>query len=213
MHTAEKRVVQTYENSGFMGRMGFGKRPAVVVVDFCRAFTDPAISPLAANLDQEVAATRTLLDSARRQQVPVIYTTVEYDPDLKDAGLWKLKTRSQDSLIRGTKGPEIDPRLAPQPDEHILIKKFASAFFGTHLQAILRPMGVDTLLICGATTSGCVRATVVDSCQHGFYTAVVRKCVGDRAPGPHEANLFDMDAKYADVIPLSEALNYITRDS
>jgi nicotinamidase-related amidase len=197
-----------YQSRGFAQRVGFGARPALLVIDFIKAFTD-LTSPLASNLDAEIAATQQLLDAARDLRLPIAFTTVEYDEGFRDAGVFIKKVPSLSVLRKGTPMVEVDDRLAPRADEHVLVKKYASAFFGTSLAATLTAAGVDTLLITGCTTSGCVRASAVDSCQNGFRTIVVKECVGDRAQPPHEANLFDIDAKYGDVVTLEETLAYL----
>jgi maleamate amidohydrolase len=185
-----------------------GERPAVLVVDFSCGFTDPECA-LGSDLSDEVEATRQLLDAARAKGLPVVFTTIGYEPSLKDGGLWLQKVPSLGDLQVGGRWVEIDPRLAPREDETIVLKKGASAFFGTNLAAILISQGVDSVVLCGATTSGCVRATAIDLLQHGFPSLVPRECVGDRAQAPHEANLFDIHAKYADVVSLDEALAYV----
>jgi nicotinamidase-related amidase len=139
----------------------------------------------------------------------VIFTTIGYEPSLKDGGLWLQKVPSLGDLQIGGRWVEIDPRLEPRTDETIVLKKGASAFFGTNLPAILVSQNVDSVILCGATTSGCVRATAIDLLQYGYPTLVPRECVGDRAQAPHEANLFDIDAKYADVVPLDDVLDYV----
>jgi nicotinamidase-related amidase len=197
-----------YQSRGFAQRVGFGARPALLIIDFIKAFTDLS-SPLASNLDNEIAATQTLLEAARNRQLPVAFTTVEYDEGFRDAGVFIKKVPSLSVLRKGTPMVEVDDRLMPRADEHVLVKKYASAFFGTSLAATLTAAGVDTLLITGCTTSGCVRASAVDACQNGFRTIVVRECVGDRAEPPHLANLFDIDAKYGDVVSLEEAIAYL----
>jgi nicotinamidase-related amidase len=197
-----------YKRRGFAQRVGFGQRPALLVIDFIKAFTNPA-SPLASNLDAEIAATQQLLIEARHLNLPIAFTTVEYDEGFRDAGVFIKKIPSLSVLKKGSLMVAVDERLAPLPNEHVLIKKYASAFFGTSLAATLTAAGVDTLLITGCTTSGCVRASAVDSCQNGFRTIVVRECVGDRAEPPHEANLFDIDVKYGDVVTLEEAIAYL----
>jgi len=199
---------QLYEQRGFARRVGFGKRPALLIVDFIVAFTDLS-SPLAANYETEVEATRRLLVAAREKGIPIFFTTVEYEEDFRDAGVFIKKIPSLSVLRKGSRMTAIDERLAPRPGEHVIVKKYASAFFGTPLASTLTAIGCDTVLIAGCTTSGCVRASAVDSCQYGFRTIVVREAVGDRAPGPHEANLFDIDAKYGDVVSLDEALEYL----
>lgn len=194
-----------YASRGIGGRVGFGRRPALLVVDFVIGFTDPA-SPLGSNLDDEVAAARRLLDAAREAHRSIHHTTIAYAEGGGDAGPFLDKMPPLRELREGSRWTELDPRLGRRPDEVLWTKKGASAFFGTALAAALTAAGVDTLVVAGCTTSGCVRASVVDACQHGFRTIVVREAVGDRARGPHEANLFDMDSKYADVVSLDEAL-------
>jgi nicotinamidase-related amidase len=138
-----------------------------------------------------------------------VYTTIGFEPSLKDGGLWMQKAPALAELQLDGPWIEIDPRLEPRPDETIVMKKGASGFFGTNLASILISQRVDSVVLCGATTSGCVRATAVDLLQYGWPTLVPRECVGDRAQAPHEANLFDIQAKYADVVGLDEALAYL----
>jgi maleamate amidohydrolase len=185
-----------------------GERPAVLVVDFSCGFTDPECA-LGSELSAEVEATRRLLDAARAKGLSVIFTTIGFEPSLKDGGLWLQKVPTLGELQVGSHWVEIDPRLERREEETIVLKKGASAFFGTNLAAILVSEGIDSVVLCGATTSGCVRATAVDLLQYGFPTLVPRECVGDRAQAPHEANLFDIQAKYADVVSLDDALGYI----
>lgn len=192
-------------------RLGFGRRPAVVVVDLSRGFTDPE-SPLGADLDDVVAATRRLLATARRRALPIFFTTVAYEPDFRDGGWFVEKVPSLKILVRGSAWTDIDPRLSPQPGEPVLEKPYASAFFGTDLHERLERLGVDTMIVAGATTSGCVRATVVDGLQYGYRVIVPVECVGDRHPLPHQANLFDIDSKYGDVISLAEVTAYLGGD-
>jgi nicotinamidase-related amidase len=188
---------------GFGGGAGFGSRPAVLVVDLLKGFTDTE-SPLGANLDVVVESTRALLDCARDAAVPVIFTTVVYDDaNERAAAVFMRKVPALSVLRPGSRWIEVDARLGRRDGEPVLAKAFASAFFGTPLASMLA--GHDTLIVCGASTSGCVRATVVDAVQHGLAPIVPRECVGDRWPAAHEANLFDMQAKYADVVSLSDA--------
>ena len=185
-----------------------GERPAVLVVDFSCGFTDPECA-LGSDLTAEVEATRRLLDAARAKGLPVIFTTIGYEPSLRDGGLWLQKVPTLGDLQVGGRWVEINPRLEPHEDETIVLKKGASAFFGTNLAAILVSQGIDSVVLCGATTSGCIRATAIDLLQYGFPALVPRECVGDRAQAPHEANLFDIQAKYADVVSLDDALAYV----
>lgn len=194
---------------GFGKRVGGGGKPAIVVIDMNVGFTDPA-SPLACELDETVEAIASLLDAARQADVPVAYTTVAYAPaDHAAAATFLHKVPALKTLEAGTRWPEIDPRLAPMPGEPVLTKLFASAFFGTAFTSLLTSWGADTLIVTGASTSGCVRATVVDALQHGFIPIVPREAVGDRDQTAHEANLRDIDLKYGDVISLEETLAYV----
>jgi maleamate amidohydrolase len=185
-----------------------GSRPAVLVVDFSCGFTDPECT-LGADMTEQVEATKRLLDAARAKGLPIIFTTIGFEPSLKDGGLWLEKVPALGDLQIGGRWVEIDPRLEPREGETIVVKKGASAFFGTNLAAILISQGIDSVLLCGATTSGCIRATAIDLLQYGFPTLVPRECVGDRAQAPHDANLFDIQAKYADVVSVEEALDYV----
>jgi maleamate amidohydrolase len=189
--------------------MGFGERPAVLVVDFMSAFTDPA-SPFASELDAPVAETNRLLEAARDCELPILFTSTSYDDgDLADAGVWGIKVPASATLRTGTPEVELDPRLERRSGEGLVLKKYASAFFGTDLATRLTTSGVDTILLAGCTTSGCVRATAVDGLQHGFRVMVVREGVGDRSPPAHEQSLIDMDTKYADVVSIDEVLDYL----
>jgi nicotinamidase-related amidase len=193
-------------HAGFHGRAGFGERPALVVVDMNVAFTDPS-SPLACPLEDVVAAIQGLLRECRAAGFPVVYTTVAYDEEGRErAAAFIDKVPALLTLEAGSRWVEIDPRLAPLPGEPVLTKLFASAFFGTELHALLAAAGCDTLVVTGASTSGCVRATAVDALQHGYRPVVPREAVGDRNPEAHTANLYDIDAKYGDVVSLEEAL-------
>ena len=185
-----------------------GSRPAVLVVDFSRGFTDPECT-MGSDLTNEVEATRRVLSAARDKGIPVVFTTIGFEPNLKDGSLWLQKAPGLAELQVGGKWVEIDPRLERGEDEVVILKKGASAFFGTNLPSVLVSQNVDTIVLCGATTSGCIRATAVDLLQYGYPTLVPQECVGDRAQGPHEANLVDIQAKYADVIPVEDALSYL----
>jgi len=196
-------------HEGFHGRAGFGRRPALIVVDVNVGFTDPA-SPLVCDLESVVEAIGGLLSEARRAEIPVVYTTVSYDEgDRRTAAVFIDKVPALLTLEAGSRWVEIDPRLAPLDDEPILNKLFASAFFGTSLASFLAANGCDSLIVTGASTSGCVRATVVDALQHGYRPIVPREAVGDRNPAAHEASLFDIDAKYGDVVSVDEVLAYL----
>jgi maleamate amidohydrolase len=201
--------VSSVRHEGFHGRAGFGRRPALLVIDVNVGFTDPA-SPLVCELDSVVAAIARLLDEARRAQIPVVYTTVSYtEGDKTAAAAFIDKVPALLTLEAGSRWVEIDPRVAPQPHEPVLNKLFASAFFGTALSSLLAAAGCDSVIVTGASTSGCVRATAVDALQHGYRPLVPRDAVGDRNPSAHEANLYDIDAKYGDVVSLDEAVAHL----
>lgn len=202
------RLRDDYQGKGLGGRVGFGQRPALLIVDLIRGFTDQR-SPLGGELETQVEAVQTLLAAARKSGVPSIFTTVSYGTDLQDAGKWIRKIPSNSWLTEGSEWVEPDERLGRRSDETLLTKKYASCFFATDLAPRLISMNIDTLIIVGCTTSGCIRATAVDSCSYGFNTIVVEEGVGDRAELPHRASLFDIDSKYGDVVRLAEALAHI----
>ena len=199
-----------FKERGFGLRIGFGERPALIVIDMLKAFTDAEMM-LGSNLDDEIEATKPLLDVAHERGIPVLFSTVMYeDADLKDAGIWALKQKGVVTLRAGTTGVEVDDRLDFRDGDTLLSKKYASCFFGTDLVPRLMAHQVDTLIITGCTTSGCVRATAVDACQTGFQPMVVREAVGDRSEAAHDQSLFDLDAKYADVVTLEDSLQYLS---
>ncbi len=192
-------------------RVGFGSSPALVIVDFTVAFTDPART-LGSNVSSAIAATNELLDASVGFRGPVFYTAIAYsEPDFADAGKWLSKVGGQEDLRFGSDGVEIDKRLNQKGDDSVIIKKYASAFFGTDLLSRLTSRNIDTLIITGCSTSGCVRATAVDAIQYGFRPIVVREAVADRWAGAHEQALSDLDAKYADVVSVQEARSYLAR--
>lgn len=197
-----------YDRAGFGRRVVRGAKPAVVVVDLTNGFTDRT-QPTGADLDDVVAQTRLLLDTARGAGIPVFFTTIAFDRGRLESSAWLRKATGMAALLEGSPLVDVDTRLGQRDDEALITKHGASAFFGTDLAALLTARGVDTVLITGATTSGCVRATAVDAVQSGFTVLVPRECVGDRARGPHEANLFDIDEKYGDVIDVDDAVQYV----
>jgi nicotinamidase-related amidase len=191
---------------GFHGRAGLGAKPALIVVDVNVGFTDPA-SPLVCELDVVVAAIGRLLEAFRRASLPVVFTTVAFDEAARQAAsVFIEKVPALLTLEAGSRWTEIDPRIAPLPQEAVLTKNFASAFFGTPLPSILTSHGCDSVVVTGASTSGCVRATAVDALQHNYRVVVPREAVGDRNPAAHEANLYDLDTKYADVMSLDAVI-------
>jgi len=193
----------------FDTRLGFGQRPVLLSVDFMRAYTTEGSPLYAPGVVAAVEASRALYAAARRAGVPIIYTRVEFHPSGLDGGVFVRKVPSLRALVPGEPLAAVVPELAPEPDDLVLVKNYASAFFGTSLGATLTALGVDTLLLTGCSTSGCIRATAVDGVQHGYRVIVPRECVGDRRPEPHEANLFDIDAKYGDVVARDEVLRYL----
>jgi nicotinamidase-related amidase len=199
---------EVYARSGIGGRVGFGSRPALVVVDLQNGFTDPE-SPSGSNLDGVMAATARLLAAARAARLPIAFTAVRFHPSLRDGTTWLRKMPGMDNLVEGSSWSEIDSRVAPLGDEPVWAKRAPSAFFGTPLHPFLVSEAVDTLIVAGCVTSGCVRATVVDAYTCGFKTIVAEEAVFDRAQVPHVANLFDMAMKYADVEPSARVLDYL----
>jgi len=202
-----------YQTQGMGQHIGFGKRPAVVVIDMQHDFCDThAPTSLSPSIETTYEPIKTLCASARSRRVPVFYTQGLVAADGSSAGLWRLKMRHHAEgqvQIEGTKGAEIIPELAPEHGDHIIRKWRPSAFFRTDFDVFLNSLAIDTLLICGTSASGCVRATVTDAFMRDIRCMVIRECVADRAPTVMEANLFDMDQKYADVVSIADALNYL----
>ena len=199
------------EFPGFAGRVGWGRSPALLVIDMCVGFTSPE-SPLVCESDAVAEAIAKLLKVARGAGIPVIYTTVSYgEYERRQLSVLLRKIPAALFCEEGSKWAEIDDRLTPLATEPVLTKVVASAFFGSNLATLLRSEGVDTVVVCGLSTSGCVRATVVDAAQSGFHAIVPREAVGDRLDSSHEASLFDIDLKYGDVVTLEEALAELGR--
>ncbi|MGQ6472276.1 N-carbamoylsarcosine amidohydrolase [Serratia sp. IR-2025] len=191
-------------------RIGFGRRPALLAIDFMQAYTTEGAPLFAPGVVSAVEESRELLACARRTGIPVIHTHIRYHAGhFADGGLWVKKAPVMKDMVAGNPLAAFCPPVAPLADEVVLSKQYASAFFGTALAPLLVAQGIDTLLMIGCSTSGCIRASAVDAVQHGFRAMVVRECVGDRHPGPHEANLFDIDSKYGDVVHKREALDYL----
>jgi len=203
-----ERLRRRFEEAGMVRRAGFGERPVLLVIDMIRGFTDPA-SPLGSDAPDTVAAIGQLLVAARDAGIPVVYSTCHWLDTLEGGRVWSQKIPSQRVLLPGSDWVEVDPRLQPAPGESVIVKHHASCFFGTGLAEQLRSEGVDTVIATGMTTSGCVRASVVDSVSSGFRTIVAREAVADRASLPHLASLFDIDAKYGDVMPTDEVVEHL----
>ncbi len=195
----------------FDGRIGFGKKPAVLVVDFINAYTTEGSLLYAPDVVTAVNETVDLLALAREKNVPVLYTKVLYNKNFRDGGIFIQKVPVLKTMVEGEPLAEIVPQLPPVESDIIIVKQYASAFFGTSLAATMTSMGVDTLILTGCSTSGCIRASAVDGMQYGFRVIVPRECVADRHAGPHEANLFDINSKYGDVVSKSEVMEYLGR--
>jgi nicotinamidase-related amidase len=196
-------LAEKLRSRGFGARVGFGRRPALLVVDFVRAFTDEH-SPLGADFAGPVAAARELVAAAHAAGAPVLCTV-----PVEESGGWARKIPANDMLVPGSAWVALDERLAATGSELLVSKRYASGFFATDLATLLVSRGVDTVLIAGCTTSGCVRASAVDACSLGLHTIVVADAVGDRAPLSHRISLFDIDTKYGDVVALNEATDYL----
>jgi nicotinamidase-related amidase len=203
-------LADNYARGGFGKSLQFGRRPALLVIDFVRAYLVKT-SPLYAGVEQARADCEILLRAARGAGIPVLHTNVVYQPGGRDGGVFFRKVPALKCFEQGAH-PELAAfaeGLEPIDGETVISKQYASAFFGTSLAATLTSMQIDTVLIAGLSTSGCIRASAVDCVQHGFVPVVVREAVGDRAPGPHEANLFDLQAKYAEVVDLATVQRYL----
>ncbi|WP_067568529.1 isochorismatase family protein [Nocardia acidivorans] len=199
---------EDYLRHGFAARLGAGERPAVLVIDVCAAYLTDG-SPLRAPVEEAVRATARLVERARDVGRPVVFTRVSYRPGSADGGLFRRKVPALNAFEEGNPMGDFLADPAPLPGEVVVTKQYASGFHGTSLAATLTAQCVDTVLITGLTTSGCVRATATDALQYGFRPLVVADACGDRDRRLHEANLLDLDAKYADVIDLDRALSIL----
>ncbi len=195
--------------SAFSGRVGWGERPAVVVVDLVRAYTEPDGPFALPEPGPAVAATAQLVDTARAAGHPVVWTVVRYSHGLADGGLFVRKVPALAAFAEDAEGGWGELTLHPGPGEPVVVKQYASAFFGTSLAPTLHAAGVDTVVLAGVSTSGCVRATAMDALNSGFRPQVVRDACADRTPAVHDSNLADLDAKYADVVGLADALAHL----
>ena len=199
-----------YARQGFGQTLGLGRRPALLVVDFTNGFADPEMFG-GGNIRDAILATGPVLEACRRRRLPIAFTRIVYAADGSDAGLWCRKAPRLRELTEAAPASHIVAELAPLPRERIVTKTQASAFFATDLAPWLVNLGIDTVVVTGCTTSGCVRATVVDAMSWNFRPIVLGDCVGDRAIGPHEANLFDMGQKYADLMTAADFLDALDR--
>ena len=204
-----------YQARGFQRRIGFGRKPALVNVDLANAWTRPG-NPFTCEKmdDQIIPGVQRLLDACRQNNHAVVHTTTCYqvtdrDDPHTDMGLWHHKIPIEVVDEADSEVWAIDSRIAPVDGEQVMVKKRASAFHGTYLAGFLRAAGVDTILVTGVTASACVRATITDGLAEGFRTIAVRECIGDRIPGAVEWNLFDIDAKFGDVVPVEECVSYL----
>ena len=197
-----------YDSRGYVHAMGRGEKPAIVVIDFSIGFTQGTVDFAAGEYSSEVLQTRRLLDAAR-DRIPVYFTTIAYDPDMRDAGLWVLKLDRIRALQKGSRAVAIDERLAVRADEPVIVKKYPSAFFGTDFEDRLKGDGVDTLIITGCTTSACVRATAVDAMQRGFKTLLAAEAINDITPLLHAVHLRDLGSRYADIVSVDDLIGYV----
>lgn len=203
-----------YAKAGYHQKMTWGSRPALLLVDFSAAYFTEG-SPLygGEGCASALASAIRLLEIARATETPVIFTEVRYQKGGVDGGVFFRKAPPLSCFERGNPLGDFVAGISPRSDEPVITKQYPSAFFGTSLAAMLTAARIDTVLLTGVTTSGCVRATCVDAMSNGFITLVVKDACGDRAPGPHEANLYDMNAKYADVIGEETAADYLRKTS
>ena len=201
-------LADDYLAAGFGGRLPFGERPALLVIDVVRAYLDRA-SPLYAGVEKALASNVRLIEAFRARSLPVIFTRVVYQADGADGGLFFRKVPSLKNFIAGSPLGRFPPEIDPRPSETIVTKQYASAFFGTSLGSTLRAARIDTVVMGGFSTSGCVRASALDALQHGFTPFVVREACGDRHSRPHDATLFDLQAKYAEVVSEAELLSQL----
>jgi len=192
----------------FDRRVGFGQRPALILIDFCQGYFDPGCD-LYAEVDDALESALRVRAAARAAGVPVILTNVVYHPSAIDGGRFFEKAPPLRNFLKGNPMGAFGPGLEPFEDELVISKQYPSAFFGTSLASTLHAMGIDSVLLTGLTTSGCVRASCVDAMSHGFRTAVIADACGDRHEAPHQANLFDINAKYADVVSEAEAIAFL----
>jgi N-formylmaleamate deformylase len=208
MDSKLEAAAKIYDERGFAKRSGYGKHPALLIIDMTKGFTDPA-SPMGSEVSSQIEAIQVLLKEFRAQGLPIFYTVNLYDPDDPGGRLFAAKIPAIEVLAPGSEAVEVDERIRPLAGERVLEKKVPSAFIGTGLEEELKQLGVDTILVTGVSTSACVRASTIDSMSRGYHAIVIRDAVGDRAAGPHENNLFDIDAKFGDVVSLKESMDYL----
>ncbi|MFK8251250.1 isochorismatase family protein [Ancylobacter terrae] len=208
-HSLEnKELIRYYEDRGWCGRVGFGERPAIVVVDLAKCWMKG--SKIGSDLSAVVEATISLLKRGRAAGIPIFFSTMAFEPDLSDAGgVIEKKLRHFDDMIKGSPEIELLPELDRQPGEVFFVKQRPSCFYGTNLLSQLIGHSVDTIIVTGCSTSGCIRATCESGIDNNFRVIVPKEAVGDRCKSAHEANLFDINARYADVLPIGEVADYL----
>ncbi len=204
---SDQDLLENYKKA-YDNRLGFGQRPALILVDFVEAYFDRSCE-LYADVDDALASALRVRDAARAAGIPVIYTNVVYHPSGVNGGVFFRKAKPLRHLVQGSPMGAWPAGLEPAADELVISKQYPSAFFGTSLSSTLTAAGIDTLIITGLTTSGCIRATCIDTASYGFIPIIVADACGDRHSAPHEANLFDMNAKYADVVSEADTLTYL----
>lgn len=204
--TDRDAVLTRYAEGGLAGALEPGRRAALLVVDMQRGFTDPTCGP-GFEMPTVVTETARLVAAAHATDTPVLFTTIAFAPD--DEPVWLTKMPAMLELREGSPWVDIDPATGITAGDHVVVKQTASAFSGTDLMSRLEEAGVDTVVVCGATTSGCVRATAVDAISVGLRPFVVASAVGDREQSPHDAALIDIQAKYGEVVPIETALSII----
>jgi nicotinamidase-related amidase len=205
---SDKALNTDYGKAGFGGSLDFGKKPCLLHIDFARAYIDKNCS-LYAGVEASAEAAKQVLAEARKAGILIVHTRVEYTPGGADGGVFFRKVPALKNFERGSPFGQFVEGLEPLPHEVVITKQYASAYAGTNLAATLASHGIDTVLHAGWSTSGCVRASALDSCQHGFVPIVIREAVGDRHQAPHEANLFDLQAKYAEVKSQADVVAYL----
>jgi len=200
-------MVSNYKDV-YDNKIGFGKNPAMLLIDFVQAYFDTSC-PLYAGVEDNLASALRIREEARCAEIPIIYTNVVYHENMVDAGVFHKKVKVLENFRRGSPMGAWPNGLEIAQGETVISKQYPSAFFGTSLSSTLTSMQIDSIIITGLTTSGCVRASCVDAVSHGFIPIVVAEACGDRDEAPHQANLFDMNAKYADVVSETEIIDYI----
>lgn len=200
-------LAANYERA-YSNRVGFGKSPALVLIDFAQAYFDKNCD-LYAGVEEALASALRIREAAHEARIPVVLTEVSYQKGGINGGRFFEKAKPLRAFVKGEPTAEFAEGLVPRPDEIIITKQYPSSFFGTSLASTLTAGGIDSVILTGLTTSGCVRASCVDSMSYGFRTSVVREACGDRHPAPHDANLFDMNAKYADVVSEAEIIEFL----